>query len=82
MKRTVSSTNALATALAAASLSLAAVSIAFAWANQGLPMDAAIKDAPKWFGTQNALSAAVFAAPDVEGAAREFSILFEQGKPA
>ena len=63
MNRTVSATNVLATLLAAASLTLAAVSLAFAWANQGLPVNSMVVDAPKWFGTQNALSTVVFAAP-------------------
>lgn len=58
-----SSAKPLATGLAIASFALAAVSVAFAWANHGLPVDAVVKEAPRWFGVQNSLSTVVFAVP-------------------
>ncbi|MEZ4481778.1 MAG: histidine kinase [Dehalococcoidia bacterium] len=59
----LSSSEALATVVGVFALALAAASLLFAQANRDLPIDEVVRDAPKWFGTQNAISAVAFLIP-------------------
>ena len=60
----------IATAVAGLGFSLAAAGFAFAFWNRGLPIESVIRDAPKWYGTQQGFAALVFLVPGWYLAAR------------
>ncbi|MGE0599688.1 MAG: sensor histidine kinase [Dehalococcoidia bacterium] len=66
----------IAAALAALSSALAATGFVLAFQNRGLPIAAEVADAPKWFGTQQALATLVFLVPGWYLAARVPSTIF------
>ncbi len=53
----------VASTLAAISLVLVVAGLTFAFWNRGLPIESVIRDAPKWYGTQQALASVVFLVP-------------------